>query len=296
MVNKIINDNGTFRIKINPKNYKGKITNNTFKEIETVIEEFANTMIKNDEYFMLCDFIKLIKTTRFEYSEKSFINKEYDDTTLLDGFYSNSKNTITYTSYEDLIHELMHLSNKYKTLEDVERDGLEFNPDKPNISIGSGVNEGLTELYHSKYFPKKEVDAYYNEKIIMKHVGLIIGENNLKKMRSRGDYIDLLYALSKYSSIEETLLFLDSVDNLTTSNIFSKKKVDLNTYLIANDSLAYISKYLKNCYKNKIEIENLDKYSIYITEDMVPILTYKPLRIVKPPKIKKIVYKKGINQ
>lgn len=294
MVNKIINDNGTFRIKINPKNYIGKITNNTLKELEAVVEEFTNTMIKNNEYFNLCSFIKRIRVTRFVYSKKPFKKDEFNEE--LDGHYSYQNNTITFTNYEVLIHELFHLSNQKNSIDNIERGGLEFNPNKPNINIGIGINEGCTELYHSKYFSKKEVDTYYNEKIIMKHVGLIIGEDNLKKIFSREEYIDLLIELSKYSSVCETLIFLDSVDDITNSNIFVLDKVDINTYLSVNDSLSYISKYLRKCYNKKIEIEKLDGNSIYITPDMIPILTYKPLRVVKPPKVKKIIYKKGINQ
>jgi hypothetical protein len=296
MVNKIINDNGIFKIKINPKNYKGKITNNTFKEIETVIEEFANTMIKNNEYVRLCNFIKRLKTTRFIYYKEPFIKEEFNENIVLNGYYSSHNNTITFSDYESLTHELFHLSNQHNNLNNIERGGLEFNPNEPNINIGIGINEGLVELYHSRYFPKKEVDTYYNEKMITKHIELLIGENNLKRIFSREEYFELLIELSKYSSVEETLTFLDSIDSITKSNIFGMDKVDLNTYLIVNDAFAYISKYLKKCYKKKIEIENLDKDSIYITEDMIPVLTYKSLRVVKPPKVKKIIYKKGINQ
>lgn len=294
MVNKIINDNGIFKIKINPKNYKGKITNNTFKELEAVVEEFANTLIKNNEYFRLCNFIRRIRVTRFIYKEEPFEKDGFDS--KLNGFYSYCNNTITFTNYETLIHELLHVSNQKNSTDNIERGGLEFNPNKPNISIGIGVNEGCTELYHSEYFTKQEVDTYYNEKIIMKHIGLIIGENNLKRIFSREEYLDLLIELSKYSSVEETLILLDSVDYITNSNIFVNDKIDLNDYICADILLAYISKYLRKCYKNKIEIENLDGNSIYITPDMIPILTYQSLRVVKPPKVKKVIYKKGINQ
>ena len=264
--NEVKYENGVFSIIIDAKHFEGKGIKEKL-ELEKNINRFVNTLIENCKFFSIRYLIEKLKTANFVHLEKP---KELLNGEKLDGEYDEVTNTLSYINVADIFHELFHMTakvitEKYAETENtnthtIKRWGLSFNLDAKNTDseyIGIGLDEGMTELLRYKYFKSKDKSSYFFEMQIAKHVANLIGENELEKSYYSNEYTNVLLKLSKYTSFDETVHFLDCLDYYYKVNIGNKKKPNIKMFEECKEYIDYISWYLRKAYTNKLRMEKI---------------------------------------
>lgn len=190
----------------------------------------------------------------------NYIEKHF---TIMGGRYSVRTNKIYI--YDDsfkivIFHELMHMASS------VNKNGITYSglmQSRPNsVYIGSGINEGVTEVLTEKYFGdymQEDGNAYPYETMITRNLGQIIGSDFIENSYFKNDLSSVINEISKYSSIEQAKKFIIDLDFLISysysyfpySIVFDKKEKLKETINRAN-------LFLINCYKKKLDMLNLD--------------------------------------
>lgn len=182
----------------------------------------------------------------------------------LQGQYSMLKNEIRINKKIDIekvvYHELFHLASSSKTRDKnlvIINCGfstivLDFIKNR-GTTKGEALTEGYTELLAQRYFDNNNIlrkfEIYAFENKITESLEEIIGENNMSKYYLNSDCASLIEDLSKYSSKEDTIKFIDETDDLFQYEEQGTRK-DISK---AINSYKYIIKYLTDTYKNKLD-------------------------------------------
>ena len=157
-------------------------------------------------------------------------------------------------------HELFHLASSSKTRDKnlvIINCGfstmvLDYIKNRGTIK-GEALTEGYTELLAQRYFDNNDIlrkfEVYAFENKITESLEEIIGENNMSKYYLNSDCASLIEDLSKYSSKEDTIKFIDETDDLYQYEEQGTRK-DISK---AINSYKYINKYLTDTYKNKLD-------------------------------------------
>lgn len=186
-----------------------KIENINFNNFNSNVIYFYNK-IKNIPNINLSNFNNNIKT----------LNIDYEYTEIEDGlvgYYDSNKNIIRLLPEDSTLsinHELMHMTSNYRD-KDIIYTGFSQIRDYENDwdIIGSGLNEGYTELLSRRYF--KKIPNYYvysNEINIVKAIERIIGRNHMQKLYFNADLYTLTEDLCFYSPKNEVVKFVRNVD------------------------------------------------------------------------------------
>ena len=115
-----------------------------------------------------------------------------------------------------IYHELFHMATSYLAGNFL-YSGLEqstFDEDKVIIEIGTGINEGYTQLLAERYFKDAFKDAYILFKHQLKFVEEVIGKQLMESLYMRSDLLGFVLELRKYSTYEDISRFITYYDFL----------------------------------------------------------------------------------
>lgn len=149
--------------------------------------------------------------------------------------YYNSLNNKIYAGkrIEDSIyHELFHAFTTNK--ENVFSIYSGFNYINIDTDIARRLSEGYTDLLANRYFDS--VVSYMIEANIARKTELILGEKNMQNLYASNNLYAIIKSLSKFSSEEEAIAFINSVDKLGIYRNNIKKSIQimniLSNYLV----------------------------------------------------------------
>ena len=201
-----------------PISQKQKYTDINFKridsaEIREIILDFSIALLKEFPEEALINFYNNINEVN--------IKKDYFISLFAaSGMYNGKENRIKYTQITSIYHELFHMaSSLYDSENGILYSGFRqlnniSNPSHERVSIGHGINEGYTELLAHRYFDKdKKMPWAYNfESRVMYFLENIIDYKELERLYLSANLMGLIEALKKYTSEEEILDFIKTVD------------------------------------------------------------------------------------
>lgn len=253
------------------------------------IKNFIQVMIDNfpsKNLIMLYNNVNelRIKTTNFDINRKVQLTKKFITHKSLDEFtvasYSPRENRITIPKGDKthaLNHELFHMATSYI---DKERGtkycGFEQSTSFAN-TIGTGMNEGYTELMTSNYFPDDSTGTskkYFFLKIIMEHLEKIVGKEMMENFYLNADLNGLVNEMANYEEYENVQSFVQAMDFLY-HNLDSKFiKFESNRKLLVNNMTfihQFLIKLLVNKTMNKVENNEItiDEAKQIVYQDMV---------------------------
>ena len=222
--------------------------------------------------------------------------------------YSVRNNSIVFKDYfnsNEIYHELLHLSSStFDRGRLCEFCGFSQYNYILNIKIGTSLNEGYTEYLNEKLF-NNQSNVYIIEQNFAKAVEQIVDPVVMKKLFFKANLKELVDILSRYSDIDKTLEFIESLDYISNNSnkIFNKEKLNKKVYDVINK----IIEYLINAYLTKLNIDlnnssiSRDEYDNNIEEfiNNLGFFNYYtenksyPMRFISRRKVLKI-YKKII--
>ena len=211
--------------------------------------------------------------------------------------YDIGTNTLKYVeevSRDHIMHEVLHVSNRID-MGDYYLEGF-MQVDKDDNTIGVGLNEGFTELYHQKYFSdyiehkdliKKQV--YPLTRKIVDYLNVLLNDDYVESLYERSDLYTLYEDLSTLSSPQKTMKFFKDIDLLfyyADNHLFASLfKTD-----IIFRSYSRVKLFLAECFFTKLSI--LKKQGLLTEEeynmsiDTIYELLDKPLVFLKVIKTK----------
>jgi hypothetical protein len=133
------------------------------------------------------------------------------------GYYYGNKNTLKFAMDDSFGHELLHLSSAiYDHENNIGLSG--FMQFKGSTSIGTGINEGYTELLASRLFNKnKKPRAYHLQVKIAKLVESLFDDpKELEKLYFNCNLPALIHHLEKYSTRQEAIKIILDIDKINT--------------------------------------------------------------------------------
>ncbi len=228
------NINVDYNFDINSINF-GKNTK-TVKDFCIKLEEIFTP----EELALFYNNLKQLKIKRF-----------FNIFTSADGKYDAQKNVITLYSFnpKNLTHELFHSTGSYF----IETDDYIFIAtglkkyfiiyNNKIVSVGTGINEGYTELLNFRY-QKGNKFVYREQRKIVEALEMIISQYKMERYYLKADLNTLVDTLVYYSSQEDTMNFLYNTDvdvKYYFTLLFKRPKI--------RDE---VRKYLLNCYANKL--------------------------------------------
>ena len=111
-----------------------------------------------------------------------------------------------------LTHELLHMASSRRDKEFILSG---FHLKGKNKSIGSGLNEGYTELLNGRYFGvDKSSDSYLDLQFLASGIESVIGQKEMEQAYFTNNVNFLVSELSKYSSEEVAIGLLLKMDTL----------------------------------------------------------------------------------
>lgn len=154
------------------------------------------------------------------------------------------------TENEALEHELLHVASSLKQ-DNVFYKG--FYQKNGIIDIGSGLNEGYTQLLAERYFSfsrNNDINrnCYLIEKRYAKIIENIVGKNIMQNLYFKADLKGLVMELNKYADINEIFTFLTNLDLYKT---ISFENVD-----ILENKLKCMNNFVIKTYMKKVLINN----------------------------------------
>ena len=133
---------------------------------------------------------------------------------------------------DSIYHELFHAFTIYK--KNILSTVSGFNYTNIHTDIARRLNEGYTDLLTNRYFDS--VVSYMIEANIARKTELILGEKNMQNLYASNNLYAIIKSLSKFSSEEEAIAFISSVDKLGIYRNNIKKSIQfmniLSNYLV----------------------------------------------------------------
>lgn len=226
------------------QNIMGNQLSKTIKEFVTTIEEKNNNL----NLFFMYDNLRSLKLSKIH--DFLFTN--------ISGLYFIDKNEIKLmtSSKKTFFHELFHMASSFKRNNIYYCGFMQHNGHTG--SIGSGINEGYTNLLVEHYFGLK-IRSYKNEVMIARQIENIIGREKMEQLYFQANLQGLIGELCKYSSLDEVLKLIQTVDyiNYITLNhnlgVIPIKKIYLDKSMtLVQEIIDNISK-IKN--QNNLKFE-----------------------------------------
>lgn len=144
---------------------------------------------------------------------------------LLDSYYDIEDNYIVYED-DSLQHEFLHMASCFKK-GDISLLGFRQYADEK--CIGTGLNEGYTELLASRIKDKKPI-YYLKETIVAQAIEIFVSEDVMKKLYFTSNLPELVKQLEKYMSNQDVIDLI--------------YKIDMLHILLCNDDPSYYKYYL----------------------------------------------------
>ena len=230
------------------------------------ISKFAQLMVDrfpSSNLIMLYNNINELKINTFD---ESFNDKKES---LKNIIFRKGTKSLTAASYSDafnkilvpkvggevhLPHELFHMSTSFKSEEKNVRF-IGFEQKQLNILqiIGTGINEGYTELMVQKYYGDDYLSnssSYILLRKVMEAIESIIGKEKMENYYLTANLNGLVNELAQYAKYEDVLKFISSMDfvynNFNESFVKSKKNQQL-----LSDQLRFVNAFIITIGTNK---------------------------------------------
>lgn len=171
---------------------------------------------------------------------------------------------------EGLSHELLHLSSGFQTNE-YERSGFYIYNKATEKSIGEGFNEGYTALLDERIFNHGGYYLFYSK--CSQIVELIVGEDKMTQMYFNADLDGIIRELERYSSYDETVEFIKSLDNVLEE---VRKNENYNNF---TELMKFANMYLFKCYCNFLR-SKIDNNTITINDGKRLLTQFLSLAII----------------
>lgn len=172
------------------------------------------------------------------------------------GCYNNISNVVSLSNSASIYHELFHMASRTydKETKNIYAGFSQKNFKLPKIlyeAIGTGINEGYTELLAHRYFGDKHnlPKAYEFEVDIAKKIEVIIGSDKMTSLYLNGNLMGLIEELKKYMPEDDVLKFINRLD-LINEYDFSHKSIiiresifDIYEFLLKTNALKLKKQY-----------------------------------------------------
>lgn len=171
------------------------------QKIKKSIEEFAKVLIENFPEDSLTNLYNNINELVLRRNPLILFE-------LCNGCYDTRKNKISFITSSVLNHELFHMASSIPKYHIV---GFR------NNGVGTGLNEGYTEVLTNRYFKvkKKLFPVYVFERETMKNLEMIIGKEKMESLYLKADLKGLITEMQKYRTIEEITKFISNLDYIS---------------------------------------------------------------------------------
>ena len=222
-------------------------------QLEEQANRFATVLKENFSDNDLINFYNNFRNVEVKEKNLDFFSKFININ--LAGCYNPLNNKVSLSKDNEsqdiaAYHEFFHMASSHHAGAKIYSGFHQFYIDKGIYSIGNGINEGYTELLTYRYFYNEgdEDPTYDTQLIIASKVEDLIGKDYMENCYMNCNLKGLIDGLSKYSSEEETMQFIASLDFIT-SNLVTDKSKDIQNKV--KTSLKFINDYLIKCNSNK---------------------------------------------
>ena len=239
------------------------------KAMSDSVIEFYNVIKENLSPEELAILNKNIDTLKIKESPISKISTKFkqmgfDLTTLVKtikgGHYNCLTNSVTIdeTSIKiSIFHELMHMASSVKTPEGIYSG---FSQKIFTDEIGSGINEGYTQLLTERLFPdsvQSEFVVYPFEIVAAKLVEELIGEEKMRHLYFGANLQGLVQELSQFASVEEVKMFIANMDTIN-KHLYFRNPLVLEEKLFVQNAMYGVNEFLMKAHQKRIDsIEGL---------------------------------------
>ena len=220
----------------------------TIMEFVTTLEEKSSNL----NLFFMYDNLRSLKVTKAGNLAESYVTKYLKG---WNGVYFTGKNEIKLSenSKGTFYHELFHMATAFK------RYGIDycgFSQFSREIgTIGTGINEGYTNLLVEHYFGLKNT-SYEDEVKIVRQIEKIIGHDKMKQLYFNADLQGLTEEMSKYTSLENALALVQKTDYITYINKKHKWSLIPIKKMYLDKSLTSIDEIISDMSNTKNQVEN----------------------------------------
>ena len=171
---------------------------------------------------------------------------------------------------DSIYHELFHAFTTYKENNFSIYSG--FNYTNIHTDIARRLSEGYTAVLTNRYFDID--DAYMIEANIARKTELILGEKNMQNLYASNNLYAIIKSLSKFSSEEEAIAFINSVDKLGIYKNNIKKSIQimnmLSNYLVD----VYVNVLVKFYSRGKFDKEDINIFFSIFKEEFTNYAFY----------------------
>ena len=276
-IKKIYNHKKIIKVSVPPKYKKkydnielNKINNKTFKEVAL---EFSKVLIEHFPEEALTNFYNNL-------NELTIKNNKLIVLIGAGGCYAPLNNSITISDFDAIYHELFHMASRlYSKSDGVSYVGFKQRSTKLSKitynGIGTGLNEGYTEVLTHRYFRSKTYSSYEFETDIARKLEMIIGSDKMTDLYLKGDLSGLINELKKYMPEDEIIKFITRIDLINEYEIEHKS-------IIVRESIFDIYEFLLKA--------NALKLKMQYDEGLIDISTFKTLSNDYLDSFKTVVY------
>lgn len=246
------------------------IDNWTSHRFGNAIVEFISVVLTNFSSMDLINFRNNLNELKINPKKFGLHNLIFSSNTVAD--YDIKKNLIrvdgdNYVS--SIYHELFHMaSSTYR--DGIRYSGFSQSSLKSLYSLGTGIDEGYTQLLTERYFENIEEvkGAYKYEVHIVEKLEQIVGREKMQSFYLNANLSGLINELKQYATEEEIMKFISGVDFLK-EHLSDKKLLPFEKNMITN-SLKNINEFLLKSYIIKLKSElDIGKLNIYeLTEKL----------------------------
>ena len=230
---------------------------NANENIKVAINKFIEALHNNFSEEMLLYFYRNIGSL-----DTQIMTKENDSTksAVIVGSYRGDKNrmkVVDETDESTIFHELFHLaSSYYDSRTKMSYCGFKQNNRSASYNIGTGINEGYTQLLTNRY-TEEDPYSYPKETRIAEIIESVIGKENMQKHYFMGNLKGLIDELAKYKSKEEVMKFIQMID-FNLEYRYQKSLLPSKDKKLEN-SKQYIEKFMLDICLNKLKLEIANK-------------------------------------
>lgn len=243
-------------------------------DIKKIVSNFSNTMEEKFETDELINFHNNINQIDIILKSEKELKAS--------GAYNEVENEIYYSDISALNHELFHMSSSTHNKE----NNLYYcgftQSDYKKWTIGCGINEGYTELITARYFGNDNNNGYEYETFIAKCLEKIVGQKEMERLYLTANLMGLIENLKQYSTEEDILKFIGSLDYLHTEFSLIYGGIIKNNDI--EPCLENIFGFLLKSYTLKLENE-LKSGTITKNEYLIQIKKYMNLINIKHVKL-----------
>ena len=222
------------------------------------VEHFSEEIKNNFDEKSLNNFYKNITTLEiktFSLWEERTVKKEN-----IAGLYYMKENRIKLirnNKGKPIYHELFHMMSNYGLDQDntIYEGFLQVYDE--NSKLGTGLNEGYTQLLTERYFKDDITDepVYRYQVYLAKHIEKIIGKEKMEELYMNADLYSLIKELEKYQNQKEILKFIKDIDNSLKLNELYEMPIGYYKEVICQKIHNRNIDFLRRTYQNKITKE-----------------------------------------